>query len=129
MTRILCALSAVLASYGIAQAEGLHAIRPLSGYVCMQLALSPEENKDPTRSVPVRDTPSLSVPVSSWAPSLLVVPNPQQPTAGFLQVVFSDGHRGWVRDAALKLWRSPTNPDRRCLPSIMSNGLIGFDFK
>ena len=129
MNRLYAALLMVLPLCMDANAEGLHAIRPLPGYVCMQLALSPEENTDPTRGVPVRDTPSLSVHVSSWAPSLLVVPSPQQPTSGFLQVVFSDGHRGWVQEAALKLWRSPTNPNRRCVPSVMSNGLIGFDFK
>ena len=110
-------------------AEGLHAVRPLPGYVCMQLALTPEENMDPIRGVPVRASPSFSDAVASWAPSVVVAPNPQQPTSGFLQVLLPNGHRGWIQAAALKPWTNPYSPNRRCTPSIMSNGAIGYDFK
>lgn len=115
--------------FQVAHAQGLKAVRPLPGHVCMALALTPEQVADPTRGVPVRDTPSPSAPVTSWAPSMLVVPAPQQPTAGFLQVVFADGYKGWVQATSLKPWSSPTNPSRRCVPSVMSDGGIGFGFQ
>jgi len=129
MSRPSVTLFALLTLLGVAHAQGLKVVRPLPGYVCMALALTPEQTADPTRGVPVRDIPSLSAPVASWAPSMLVVPMPQQPTAGFLQVVFADGHKGWVQVAALKPWNSPTNPSRRCVPSVMSDGGIGFGFQ
>jgi len=129
MRRPFAALLALLPLLGVAHAQGLKAVRPLPGHVCMALALTPEQVADPTRGVPVRDVPSLSAPVASWAPSMLAMPAPQQPTAGFLQVVFADGHKGWVQAASLKPWSSPTNPSRRCVPSVMSDGGIGFGFQ
>jgi len=129
MSRPSATLLVLLFLLGAAHAQDLKAVRPLPGYVCMALALTPEQTADPTRGVPVRDIPSLSAPVASWAPSMLVVVVPQQPTAGFLQVVFADGHKGWLQAAALKPWNSPTNPSRRCVPSVMSDGGIGFGFQ
>ena len=129
MRRPFFASAVFLATAGLGHAQGLHAVRPLPGYVCMQLALSPEEVADPTKGVPVRDTPSLAVRIAGWVPSVVVMPAPQQPTAGFLQVVFADSRRGWVQAAAIKPWSSTYNPGQRCIPSVMSNGLIGFDFK
>lgn len=129
MRRALFALTVFLSTGGVGHAQFLRAVRPLPGYVCMQLALSPEEAADPTKGVPVRDTPSLSVRIAGWAPSVVVMPAPQQPTSGFLQVMFPDKRRGWVQAAALKPWSSVYNPNQHCIPSIMSDGLIGFDFK
>jgi len=129
MRRPFFAFAVSLSIGGLAHAQGLHAVRPLPGYVCMKLALSPEEFSDLTKAVPVRDTPSLSVRIAGWLPSVVVMPVPQQPTSGFLQVVFADSRRGWVQAVAIKPWSSIYNPDQRCIPSVMSNGLIGFDFK
>jgi len=129
MRRPFFAFAVFLATGGLGHAQSLHAVRPLPGYVCMKLATSLGVDPDPTKGVPVRDTPSLSVGIASWAPSVVVMPAPQQPTAGFLQVMFADRHRGWVQAAAIKPWSSIYNPGQRCIPSVMSNGLIGFDFK
>jgi len=113
----------------VVHAEGLHAVRPLPGYVCLKLALSPEQIADPTRGVPIRDIPALSGRIVGWVPSVVVAPASQQPNSGFVQVLFPDGHRGWAQAAALKPWSSEYNPDQRCIPSVMSNGLIAFDFR
>ena len=129
MNRLYLAVFTSAFVFGTANAQGLRPIRPLPGYVCLQLALSPEEIADPARGVPARDVPSLSGRIVGWAASVVFAPADQQPNAGFLQIVFPDGHRGWVRDIALKPWRSPSNPNRKCIPSVMSDGLIGFDFK
>ena len=113
----------------IAHAEGPHAVRPLPGYVCLKLALSPEHVADPTRGVPIRDIPAPSGRIVGWVPSVVVAPASQQPTSGFVQILFPDGRRGWAQAAALKAWSSEYNPDQRCIPSVMSNGLIAFDFR
>jgi len=114
---------------GTAHSEYLSATRPLQGNDCMQLALTSEQISDPNLSVPVRDTPSASGRILAEAATVLIVPTSQKPAAGFLQVLLSDGRRGWVQAAILKPWRSSTNPNRHCIPSIMSNGTIGFDVK
>ena len=127
MRRLLIAFPALLVLCGPAHAQGLQAVRPVPGHVCMQLALTPEQNADPMRGVPVRNAPAPSDRIASWAPSVVIVPAPQQPTAGFLQVLLPDGQHGWVRATALKPWSNPYAPSRRCVPSILSNGRIGFD--
>ncbi len=120
-------LLALLLLCGSADAQGLQAVRPVPGHVCMQLAITPEQNADPTRGIPVRNSPSLSDRIASWAPSVVIVPAPQQPTAGFLRVLLPDGQHGWVQAIALKPWSNPYAPNRRCVPSVLSNGRIGFD--
>lgn len=115
--------------FGTAHAEYLSAIRPLPGNDCMQLALTREQISDPNLSVPVRDIPSSSGRILAEAATVLIVPTSQKPAAGFLQVLLSDGRRGWVQAAVLKPWRSSASPNRHCVPSVMSNGSIGFDVK
>ena len=125
MHRFLIALPAVVALSGAASADGLHAVRPLVGYVCMQLTLSPQQIMD-NQEVLVRDTPSPAGRVIGAAASVVVAPSPQQPTNGYLQMVFRTGKTGWVPATALKPWQSMYKPDQGCVPSIMSDGLIGF---
>lgn len=129
MIKFTTAFLTLFAISGLVRAEDYHAVRPIAGHICMQFALLPNQVGNPNINVPVRDTPSMSSQVSSLAPSILVAPAPQQPTDGFLQIVLPDGQRGWVPATAVRPWKSPTNPSRRCIPSVMSNGRVGFDFQ
>lgn len=129
MYRLFIFASVLVFFCGTSHAEYLSAVQSIPKSVCMQLNLSREQIADPKLSVPVRDIPSSSGHVLAEAATTLIVPAAQRPTEGFLQVLLSDGRHGWVQAAALKPWRSPTNPDRRCIPSVISNGLIGFDVK
>lgn len=129
MNSLYTGLFTLLLLCKFAHAEGLHAVRPLPGYVCLKLALSPEQVADPTRGVPIRDAPALSGHIVGWVPSVVIAPASQQPNSGFIQVLFPDGRRGWTQTVALKPWSSDYNPDQRCIPSVMSNGLIAFDFR
>lgn len=129
MKRLYVAVFILLQIFMVAHADGLHAVRPLPGYVCLKLALLPEQVADPNRGIPIRDTPALSGRIVGWVPSVVVAPASQQPDSGFVQVLFPDGHRGWAQAAALKPWSSEYSPGQRCIPSIMSNGLIAFDFR
>ncbi len=120
---VLCSVSRAV------QADELHAIRPIPGNVCMKLALPPGQASDPKNGIPIRDIPSSSGNIVGWAPSVIIAPAAQQPTDGFIQVLFPDGHRGWVQAVALKPWSDPYSPNSRCVPSLMSNGRIAFDFQ
>ena len=128
MHRTPTAVFALLLLCGTAHSQDLHAVRPVPGHVCMMLALPPEVVTDPNQGVPIRNAPSPSAPIASWAPSVLVVPAPQQSTAGFVQILLPDRQQGWVLAAYLKPWSNPYVPGRRCTPSVMSNGRVGYDF-
>lgn len=112
-----------------AYSQGLRAVQALPGYTCMTLANPPPATLDPTKGTPVRDAPSQTAPIASWSPSIVLVSVPLQATSGFLQAVFADKHTGWIAAADLRPWSSPNNPNRRCIPSVMSDGGLGFDFR
>ena len=121
------ALSLFFVSSG--QAQGISAIRSIPNYVCMALAMTPEQLTDPRLGVPLRNEPRLSAPVASWAPSVVIVPAGDQLVQGFFAVLLPNGKSGWIQASAVRPWASPSAPRRRCIPSVMSNGLIGYDFK
>lgn len=129
MSKLLIAAAGMALWVSGGHAQGLEAVRPLPGYTCMMLAHPPEPTLDPTRGVPVRNKPSSSAPVVSWSPSVVLVTFPLDATAGFLQAVFADHHTGWISASDLKPWSTPYKPNRRCYPSVMSNGTYGFDFR
>lgn len=113
-------------SSGYASAQGLHAVSPFSGYVCMQLTLTPAELTDPKVGAPVRETPSKSGRIIAYAANTMIVQSPQEPTSGFLKVMWPGGQSGWMEAGYLRPWRNPFVPSDRCVPSIMSNGKPGF---
>lgn len=110
-------------------AQGLRAVRPLPGYMCMMLSTPPAPTIEAIRQVPVRSGPSASAPPAGWAPSVVLVPSPLEATNGYLQATFADGHKGWIAAYDLKPWSSPYNPNRHCIPSVMSDNGFGFDFR
>lgn len=121
-------ISAVLAMSvsGTVLAQGLHAVRPLPGHVCMQLALAPADLIDPKVGIPVREMPSSTAHVVGYAANTMIVQVPQQPTAGFLKVLWPGGESGWMEAAYLRPWSNPFAPNARCVPSVMSDGKPGF---
>lgn len=110
----------------LVQAEGLHAVHPLPGYACMQLALTPAQIVDPKVGVPVREAPSRSAAIAGYAATTVIVQSPPQARNGFLQVLRPDGDLGWVEAGYLRPWANPYAPSARCVPSMMSNGKPGF---
>lgn len=116
----------ILLACGAAHAEALRAVRPLPGYACMQLALTPEQLTDPKVGVPVREAPSRAAPIVGFAANTVIVQDPPQPEAGFLQVLRPTGEVGWIEAGYLRPWSNPFAPSARCSPAIMSNGKPGF---
>lgn len=111
---------------GPVQSEGLRAVHPLPGYVCMQLTLTPAQIVDPKVGVPVREAPSRSATIAGYAATTVIVQSPPQARNGFLQVLRPDGELGWIEAGYLRPWTNPYAPNARCVPSMMSNGKPGF---
>lgn len=124
--RILHATFLVASISGTAHSEGLHAVRPLPGYTCMQLALTPAQLTDPKVGVPVREAPSRSATIAGYAATTVIVQSPPQPQEGFLKVLRPSGDPGWIEAGYLRPWNNPYAPNARCVPSMMSNGKPGF---
>jgi len=110
-------------------AQGIHAVEPLPGYICMELALAPDQYTDPKIGVPIRETPSHSAPIVSYAATNVMVRAAQHATTGFLEVLRPNGLRGWIEASYLRPWHNPYSPNAQCRPSLMSNGKPGFDTK
>ena len=126
MSRILIATLFFLSSFRVSYGQGIHAVSPLPGYVCMQLTLTPAQLTDPKVGAPVREAPSRSSRIVAYAANTMIVQWPQEPTDGFLKVVWPGGQGGWMEAGYLRPWKNPFVPSDRCVPSIMSNGKPGF---
>jgi len=111
---------------GFANGQGLHAVSPMPGYVCMQLTLTPAQLTDPKVGAPVHDAPSRSSQILAYAANTMIVQWPQEPTDGFIEVVWPGGRSGWMEAGYLRPWKNSFVPSDRCVPSIMSNGKPGF---
>lgn len=124
MRKILCGMVFLLPlGVGIAHAKGLEAVRPLPGYKCMALNLSPKQMM--TETVPIRTAPSPSAPKHGIA-SAAVIASDNPPVNGFQKVLRFDGTPGWVSTKFLKPWVDPSHTGGTCVPSVMSDGLLGF---
>ena len=128
MYRSTILATAFLGVCGAVQAQGLQAIRPLPGFECMSLKLTPEQIASPRTHVPVLAAPSTSAPVAWTAGSIVIVRAPQVPTNGFLEALSPGGQLGWIQIGYLRPWRNPYVPGRQCVPSMMSDGKPGFEF-
>ncbi len=126
MSYFLIVFSLALLMNASGWAESLHAVRPLPGYVCMQLALTPAQLTDPKVGVPVREAPNNAAKVVGYAANTVIAETKPHLTAGFRQVLRADGETGWIDAKYLRPWSNPFAPTARCSPAIMSDGKPGF---
>ena len=124
MPRLLpWSLFAVLSAFAPALAAPMVATRPLDGYVCKRLNLSPASMRDPTTpDVLILQEPRLGAPRSSIASAMVLVSDPPVLQNGYVQVMQLTGKPGWIKADMVV----PLPPDVLCSPSIMSNGKPGF---
>ena len=109
-----------------ANAQGLHPVSPLQGYSCMTLKLTSEQIRSNSIAVPVYNGPSTSSGEAGIASAVLIVKTPLNIQNGFAESLFSDGRTVWIKADWLQPYRSASNPNARCTPSMMSNGRPGF---
>jgi hypothetical protein len=85
---------------------------------------------DPSVVVPVLSQPSRDAPAIGRASALVIVVSPLKVVDGYVAVLQFNGTPGWVAGRFLKPWKdTPVGPRQTCVPSVMSNGRIGFDFR
>lgn len=109
-----------------AYAQGLTAVRPLPGYVCMDLNLSAAQIRDDTVQVPVRAVPSAAAPQVGIAGATVIAISPIRVVNGFAEILFPNSDHVWIAANMIRPYRSASNPNAKCTPSLMSNGKPGF---
>ena len=121
LVAIACALAPA------ASAQGLRAVRPLDGYVCMNLAVPDAQLRDPHwPGVPILTAPSPDAPRGALAAATVIAKAPPHLANGYAEVLRLNGQPGWIEADKIKPYSSASNPYARCTPSIMSNGRPGF---
>ena len=106
--------------------QSLKAVAPLGGYVCMILNLTNDQLRDNSLTVPVFNGPAASSGKAGVASALLIVKSPLHVQNGFAETLFPDGRTVWIEANMLRPYKSESNPDARCTPSMMSDGKPGF---
>jgi hypothetical protein len=115
-----------LAPISIANAQGIHAVKPLEGYACMMLNLSNEQMRDNSLEIPVFSGPSKDSGRAGNAAAVVIAKSPLHLVNGFAELLFPTGKEVWIEAGRLKPYHSESNPNAHCTPSIMSNGKPGF---
>jgi hypothetical protein len=128
----------------IESAVALTAVRPLDGYVCMGLKSDKEFNDWVPGSMPPKpggpdDPPVFQAPseesrLLGYNLSPVIVKWPMNEVAGFVQVLRLNGEKGWIKGDLLVPYGTVVRKDgtvikkdKHCIPSMMSNGRIGFN--
>jgi len=126
MTRSGCVVLLGLAFAGSAHA--LTAVRPIEGYVCMNLKWSGKQEDlwDESKLDPVYAAPSASAQKVGTVGSTTIVAFPSRVENGFAEILRLNGQKGWVQADRLLPYKVPGKPNAKCVPSIMSDGHIGF---
>ena len=107
-------------------AQGLRAVAPLQGYSCMSLNVTEDEMQHESSLPIIRQEPSRSAASIGRASAQVIVADPIRSQNGYVAVLTLDGKPGWVEANKVKPYRSVSNPNARCVPSMMSNGQPGF---
>jgi len=126
MTRLgyVAALGLVLTG----SAHALTAVRPIDGYVCMNLKWSGKEEDlwNESMLAPVYAEPSPSAQKIGKVGSTAIVASPIHIERGFAEILHLNGKKGWVKADLLVAYPESSDPSKTCVPSYMSNGRIGF---
>jgi hypothetical protein len=106
-------------------AQGLTAVEPIPGFVCMNLAISHEQVVDRSFFVPVYSAPSPTATQVGTSSIIPFIKEPFQPREAYQQMLTLGGQLVWIETKWLKPWSSPSNPKATCTPWLMSNGRPG----
>lgn len=126
--RLLPFLGFGLVTLAQADAQPLHAVRPIPGYSCMALNLTEQQMFDPNAVPPVMERPSPTSRTIGLASAVVMTADPAQAQNGYIAMMMPNGRHGWIAADKLKPYRSTSNPPARCVPSIMSDGRPGIAF-
>jgi hypothetical protein len=85
-----------LLTSGVAISQGLTAVRPLQGYVCMSLNLTEEQLSHQANLPDVYSAPSTRSEVIGKAVSTVFVRSPIHQVAGFDEILHLSGRTAWI---------------------------------
>lgn len=122
------AVAAITSTGHSADATALKAVRALDGYRCMALNLPDSKLMNPSTHVAILSNPRAGSQPMGYASSTVIAAD-TPPVNGFRKVLRLDGKPGWMPASDLKPWVNPGNNGQGCVPSVMSNGRLGFGIK
>ncbi|MCG7354823.1 MAG: SH3 domain-containing protein [Roseomonas mucosa] len=106
---------------------GLKVTGHIAGYECMGLRDGFQEAT--WDQLPrVRSEPRANATQVGIATANVIVKSPHVARNGYLEVMHLDGRPGWVDQRVLVPWVNDNAPGVRCVPAMMSNGRLGFDY-
>ena len=126
--KLVAAISAATlfgAAFGNAYAQGLQAVRPAKGLVCMSLDDAAAAATNQQSLPPLRAQPDSSAVVVGYPTSILFTNDPPVTRNGFTEIVRYNGQTGWLGSGHVILWHAANRMPATCTPSIMSNGRLG----
>jgi hypothetical protein len=124
--RTVLALAIACALAPEARCQEVRVVRPIDGYVCMNLNLSDARMRDPKAPrVPILTEPHPGALVGTLAASIVFAKTPAHVVDGYAEVLQLTGKPGWIGAGMIVPYRSASNPYARCTPSLLSNGRIG----
>jgi hypothetical protein len=122
-------LLVALAATGIApvpsSAAGLTVLRPEPGLKCMLLDDQALQATVQTQLPPLRSAPSASAAIVGYPAEIVFVRWPLQQQAGYVVAVKFNSQPGWIEADKLQPWHAMNGRPGKCIPSLMSNGLLG----
>lgn len=112
----------------VASAQALTAVRPIEGYVCMNLKWTGTEAEmwDESKMPSVYAEPSASSKRIGSVGSRAIVASPLHVVNGYAEILHPSGQKAWVEADLLVAYPPARNRSETCVPSIMSNGRIGY---
>jgi hypothetical protein len=119
----------LIALQAMGQVQALTAVRPLEGYVCMNLKWEGTEAEmwDESKMPSVYAEPSASSKRIGSVGAMAIVASPLHVVNGYAEILHLNGKKGWVEAGLLVPYKVPGRPNATCIPSIMSDGRIGTD--
>jgi hypothetical protein len=125
----LMVLAAVGGSPISGKAAPLSVVRAEPGLACMLL-----DDQDLAATVqsqlpPIRSAPSPNAPAIGYPAEIVFVRVPVQEVSGYVAVVKLNAQPGWIEADQLQPWHAMNGRPGKCIPSLMSNGLLGSDIQ
>ena len=124
---LLAALAAFAANPTAGIAASLTVLHPEPGLACMLLDNQALAATVQSQLPPIRSAPSGSAPIVGYPASIVFVRWPLQEQAGYVAVVKLNAQPGWIEADKLQPWHAMNGRPAKCIPSMMSNGLLGAD--